>query len=88
MDSLTVQALMKLHEVRGVDIAKALDVSPSAVSQVIHGVRRSQRIELEIARRCGVTRDKLFGPTKRQPNPLPGGSLHNPSSPEDPWGGK
>lgn len=48
-------------EVSMSDIARALDVSPSHVSQVVRGDRRSPRVESAIAEAAGSTVEEMFG---------------------------
>lgn len=44
------------------DIARKLDVTPSHVSQVVRGDRRSPRVEAAIADAVGSTAEEMFGP--------------------------
>jgi len=55
-----IDAFLKLKGVRPADIATALGVTRSSISQVIAGHARSDRIEKYIARKLGVARSKLW----------------------------
>ncbi len=56
------KALMILNDVKAVDVAKRMGVSPSCIYLVRAGLGRSARVEKELARRCGISRDKMFPP--------------------------
>jgi transcriptional regulator with XRE-family HTH domain len=46
------------------EIARKLAVTPSHVSQVVRGDRRSPRVEAAIAEAIGSTADEVFGATE------------------------
>lgn len=43
------------------EIAKQLDVTPSHVSQIVRGERRSPRVEQAIADAAGLSVEEMFG---------------------------
>ncbi len=60
MQVAQIRFLLKIHDKTQRDVARHLGVSEAAVSQVINGKRRSQRIEKALARILGVSRKVLF----------------------------
>jgi len=54
------KALMIMKDVKAVDIAKWLGVTPTCVYLVRAGRGRSARVENELAKRCGTTRGRMF----------------------------
>lgn len=56
-----IKILLLEHDIRQVDIARALGVSRVAICNVISGKRRSRKIEAYIARKLGVSWWHLFG---------------------------
>lgn len=66
MTGSAIYARMIRRGIRQKDIAATCGKSPSAVNNVIHGRRRSQRIEETIARELGVPRERLFTPKARR----------------------
>jgi hypothetical protein len=51
---------MIMNDVKAVDIAHRLGVTPTCVYLVRAGRGRSARVEKELAKCCGTTRDRMF----------------------------
>ena len=60
-----IQAFLKLKALTQNDVARRIGVGKGTVSLVIRGVRRSKRIESQIASMIGVKVSNLWLPTKR-----------------------
>jgi len=59
-DAVDIQYQLKKRGKSQADVARALGVKRSAVSQVVHRKCRSQRIETLVSRWIGVPRRVLF----------------------------
>lgn len=60
LDPLQRKAALILHGVRQADIARSLGVTATHVSDVVHGRRRSPRVERAIAEALGRSPEDLF----------------------------
>ncbi len=56
-----IRALMALHNIRPMDIARAAKVSAAMVSRVIRGVDKSRHVQQVISLQLGVPYDELWG---------------------------
>ena len=56
-----VKLILSIRGIKQKDIARALNLNPATVSQVVAGKRRSRRIENYIAQITGIKREELFG---------------------------
>ena len=54
------KALMILNDVKVVDLAKKLGITPSTIYLVRADLGRSRRVEMAIAEACGKSRDEMF----------------------------
>lgn len=58
------------RNVRQADIARRLDVSDTAVSDVVSGRSRSARIEQAVADAIGMPVEEVFPPREQPPNAI------------------
>ncbi|MDD4352739.1 MAG: LacI family DNA-binding transcriptional regulator [Candidatus Gracilibacteria bacterium] len=61
-----VRALLNLHKIKGVDIAKEAGVTFQMVSRVLRGTGTSTKVERVIARKLNVEYEELWGRKPRR----------------------
>ncbi len=69
MEPCQIRSRLVALQVRNREIADRCEVSPPLVSAVIHGRRRSQRVEEVIAELLGLDRFEVFGPVGKPGRP-------------------